>query len=349
MGEQDNTKKDSKQDKPHPDDKAGVGLPNGKFHIRPIISLVLIAIAEVGIILWQLYEKLLPRFPIIANAGLLFSMFCMGAYGVHNVIKSEDFQKIYSRYSKKVWGTYAAFCLILAFFFIGASWPNPEQKPNFIWSLQIDDDENSLLLLTNACLFSWGLEKTSDLPHGASMVNTRISGAILIPVAENESNKVLRLILDNHAEITIKDPAIMVGFPKEWRVGFDSAKWEEIDGGMVVYRNDEPVAKILPQKMRYLSIVKRVIIGPFDIGQLPPITNFSPIEYENNSIKAGLISISLRTSEFHSWEFSAVLNANVFFMPAQTNFSKPIVTCFKIASNGQLIPPTDKELEELQK
>jgi len=128
MDQQNNTEKHGEQEATNPQQQPIVCKSGGKFQIHPIITLICIALAEIGIILWQLYEKLLPSFPIIANVGLLLSILCFGGFGIYNVIKSDEFQKSYSKYSKKVWGAYAVWCVTLSVFFVFVSWSETQEN-----------------------------------------------------------------------------------------------------------------------------------------------------------------------------------------------------------------------------
>jgi hypothetical protein len=77
----------------------------------------------------------------------------------------------------------------------------------------------------------------------------------------------------------------------------------------------------------------------------PAITNPCIPEYIGSTYKGGFVEVSIRSTEFEN-----ILAANVLFLPATSNFSKPFVTLGKIGSDGLLrLPVTEEEFEKSQK
>jgi hypothetical protein len=64
-----------------------------------------------------------------------------------------------------------------------------------------------------------------------------------------------------------------------------------------------------------------------------------------SSFKSGIVDVSIRATDFES-----MLAANIIFLPAISNFSKPFVALGEIGIDGQLhFSNLQKEFEESQK
>ena len=204
-------------------------------------------------------------------------------------------------------------------------------------------------MLTNEYFFVRRLDDEGTLPSGDKQFASRIPGCIIVPVKETESSKVFTLIMENHADLTIRDPQVSIGFPKEWKIGLNSNKWEAINGGIILYEGGHATFKYMPTNIQFFATTKSLTLYPFDTAELPPITNLCPLQYQNGSIKGGLIEVGVRMPEFKFTDYNALFAANVFFVPASSNLSKPLVFSCSIDKDGRMIPPTDRELEIQEK
>jgi hypothetical protein len=222
-------------------------------------------------------------------------------------------------------------------------WLIPERskpRPHFTLSLQIGDSPSTTLFLTNDFLFSSRIVKVGDLPNGAIKFNGFANGCLVIPVQQWESNKVFHFIAENDSPVKVTDLEVAVGFPKEWKCSFDS-KWHEIDESLII-----PGAwKFEITNMQFVAAQSPWVLFPYDSLSFPAITNPCIPEYIGSTYKGGFVEVSIRSTEFEN-----ILAANVLFLPATSNFSKPFVTLGKIGSDGLLrLPVTEEEFEKSQK
>src|SRR5665213_1049270 len=240
-------------------------------------------------------------------------------------------------------GVIASIVGILAFILTVITLPIFERakpRPHFTLSLQIGDSPSTTLFLTNDFLFSSHIVKVGCLPNGTIKFNGFADGCLVIPVQQGESNKVFHFIAENDSPVKVTDLEVALGFPKEWKCSFDS-KWREIDESLII-----PGAwKFEITNMQFVAAQSPWVLFPYDSLSFPDITNTSIPIYNGSKYKGGFVEISIRCSEFEN-----MLAANVLFLPAESNFSKPFVTLGKIGSDGLLrLPITEEEFEKSQK
>jgi hypothetical protein len=182
--------------------------------------------------------------------------------------------------------------------------------------------------------------KVGNLPNGAFMFHTFVSGCIIIPVQPGESNKVFNIIAENDSPVTVNDLETFVGFPKEWQCGFDP-KWHKVGESWTI-----PGAwKFTATNMQFVAAQSPWVLFPYDDLTFPSITNPCIPEYIGSTFKGGFIELGIRSTGFEN-----MLAANVIFVPVASNFFKPFVTLGHFDSNGLIhITPSPKELEESQK
>jgi hypothetical protein len=181
--------------------------PNRKLKVSPIIYLVLIGIGEAAIYVWILAEKL-SAFPRLRDGCLFLAMLCIGAFGVHNVIKSKEFQKHYSGRGKKVWIGYGVLCTAMLGVFVVSSRHTESPKPHFRIMLQTAGAPFSdRAELTNSFLEYRTFNKVVMFPLGL----------VLIPKSSEQSDADLTFILLNDSQIIAEHSEFTVSFDAKVR------------------------------------------------------------------------------------------------------------------------------------
>jgi hypothetical protein len=236
-------------------------------------------------------------------------------------------------------GVVASICGIITF----VVWLIPERSkphPHFTLSLQIGDSPDSTVFLTNDFLFFRHIVKTGDLPNGNIMTHTFFDGCLVVPVQQGETNKIFNFIAQNDSNVKVTDFEASVGFPKEWKCGFDS-KWHKVGESIVI-----PGAwEFRATNMQYVAEQSPWVLFPYDTLNFPAITNDCTIEYTDQTYKGGAFELAVRTTGFER-----LIAANIIFVPASSNFFKPFVTLGKIGTDGLIhLPITEEQIEKSQK
>jgi len=246
------------------------------------------------------------------------------------------------RFSRfRVWGGYIVGLILVGGWFTRWTWvlARPEPKPHFTLSLQIGDSPTAKMFLTNDFLFAHKFAKFGDLPDGAINVKGFVPGCVVIPIQEGESNKIFNFSAENDSSVRVSDFEVVVGFPKEWKCGFDH-NWHEVDAFLIV---DEAL-KFSPTNEQYIAVRSPWNLYPKDCISFPAITNPCVPEYVGTSLKAGVFEVA-----FRSPGFTDVVSANVIFMPGSSNFSKPFVVQGEFRSDGLMrLLISDEEFAKTQ-
>lgn len=149
----------------------------------------------------------------------------------------------------------------------------------------------------------------------------------MIPVQQEQSNEIFTLFAENNSAVKVSDLEATVGFPKEWKCDLDSIKWHKVDGSLII----SGAWKFVPTNMQYFAAQSPWGLFPFDTLEFPPITNRCKPEYIGDTFKGGLIELYVRSTGFEN-----VLAANIVFVPASPNFSKPFLIQGSFDSTGHL-------------
>jgi hypothetical protein len=193
----------------NPDQETNVARPSeGK--LWPIIRLVSVMLGEVGVVLWIISEHFLnASSPLIAGILLFFAVVSLTAYGVHNVVKSSDFDK-YRNHTKALWNGYWLWCLVLLVIFAVTLWPKPKPRPHLTLLLATSDSPDFDLMFTNDFLFveRYDPHKKFVFPEGAAF--------LIIRVPSGHTNVTLKfgLLNDSAAQWeVVDDSALTVDVP----------------------------------------------------------------------------------------------------------------------------------------
>jgi hypothetical protein len=225
--------------------------------------------------------------------------------------------------------------MALLFCFLAIHKPPVEPKPHFTISLQIGDNADAKISLTNDFLFDRRVIKTGDLPNGKILINSFVNGCLVIPVHDGETNKIFNFIAENDSQVKVSDLQLIVGFPKNLQCGVDLS-WHKIEESFIIPGE----WKFDATNMQFFLAQSPVPLFPYDWWGLPSITNPCISEYDGSSFQGGLVELSVRSTGFET-----MLAANVIFVPAETNFSKPYIGLGQLQTNGTLlIPPPPPEM-----
>lgn len=288
------------------DEKAGdsnTKLPIAKANNKiQFCALAAIALGELGIVCWMLSEHFGPMFPRLGDGMLLFGAIAVGAYGIHNVIKSEQFKKDYGRYMLKLWVGYGLYSIVLTVAFFAIRSP-AEPKPHFILYLQTGDSAASTVFLTNECLFITNF----DIPL-AKNGSVAVSGCLIIPVQAGESNEVLNFFAENDSSVKANDFEISVALPKDWAC-LAHPKWQSAD----IFA--KPARSSIIKNLQVWWIPVPWAVFPGEDVHFPPITNTCVVTYRDPKTKAGFMAIEIRSTDFTNF-----IAANIIFFPSSSNF-----------------------------
>jgi hypothetical protein len=214
----------------------------------------------------------------------------------------------------------------------------PESKPHFTLCLRFGDSPK--LYLTNEFLFLRHFENVSNFPDGSYTAKSFVNGCILIPILLGETNQTFTLIAKNDSNVKVTDLEASVGFPKEWRLGFDDTKWHKVDVSLQF-----PGFEFETSNMHFLAASSPYPLFPTDSLTFPAITNPCTVSFNGSTFKAGIIDICIRSSGFEN-----IIAANIVFLPGSSNFTKPFIALGKVDADGRLHMVTSKdEIERSQK
>jgi hypothetical protein len=286
-------------------------------------------IEAVSLVLWAKSEDFVPPAAYYIRWFGYCGLLAGGAFLTHKLTVGKFKKQIV----KGIWIAWAMMCIVLLLT------RSIELKPHFVLSLEIGDSSTSPLFLTNDFLFRRRMVKVGDLPNGSIVVKNFVSGCLVIPVQSGESNKVFNFIAENDSVIKVTDLEAGVGFPKEWECGFDP-KWHKSEWFLTI-----PGWKFKATNMQYVAAQSPWVLFPHDSLNFPSITNPCTPEYIGSTFKGGLVELCIRSTGFED-----VLAANICFIPASSNFSKPFVTLGEIGPDGLLrLLTSQEELEKSQK
>jgi hypothetical protein len=282
------------------------------------IVAVFAVIEIISLVLWQKAED----FPDFSGKYIHWFSECGflagGAYLAYEFTKRRSL----------IWFSYAVLCVVLLLS------RTVEPKPHFTISLQMGDNADTKISLTNDFLFDWRVVKTGNLPNGKILFNGFVNGCLVIPVHDGETNKVFNFIAENDSQVKVSDLQLIVGFPKNLQCGVDPS-WHKIEESFIIPRE----WKFDATNMQFFLAQSPVPLFPYDWWGFPSITNPCISEYNGSSFQGGLVELSVRSTGFET-----MLAANVIFVPAETNFSKPYIGLGQLQTNGTLLIPLPPEV-----
>jgi hypothetical protein len=227
---------------------------------------------------------------------------------------------------KSRWRGFILAIWLISLFPVAATvWINsqPEPKPHFSVVLQLGDSGSSTVVLTNDFLFKEHFEKTPDSPNGNFLFHAMADGCIVIPVQSGESNKVFHFILYNDSSVVVNDLDVEIGLSKnsDW---LTDQEWHK----SAVSLNARGKWRLEITNVQFWAMQSPWVLRPFDSWHLPPITNdFNPA-YISATNK--LVQLDIRSTDFET-----MIMANIAFVSAPSNFSKPFVAPLKKVADGQ--------------
>jgi hypothetical protein len=57
---------------------------------------------------------------------------------------------------------------------------------------------------------------------------------IIIPTDPSKTNVVFDFSIENDSAVTVRDLSMAVGFPNEWKIGIDTARWKDAREHLVI-------------------------------------------------------------------------------------------------------------------
>lgn len=215
----------------------------------------------------------------------------------------------------------------------------PELKPHLLVSLQTETPSRSTLWLTNDSLAGTSVIKiVTNYPNGYFFFNRIPAAQLFIPVAPATSNVVFTFTVKNDSAVTVSDLDMLVAFPEDWELGFDSLKWHEGGAHIAI-----PGHEVRLTNYQCLIAESPYALRPTDSLTFPDITILSPRLYKVPSSRIENIRLMVRATGYQS-----LLTANVFFLNAQTDFLKPVIFQAKMGKDGHLHPSlSSNELNKL--
>jgi hypothetical protein len=283
-----------------------------------IISVIVFAAFEaLGVYFWQIADALAGNLRIFVHWISLCFLVAGPFSAWHEMVNGSK---------RWVWSSYGFACILNGLVALLVWHPTRQPpQPHFTLSLQAGDDPDSIVDLTNDFLFvsEYSLSRTNS--DGRLWFNGTTRACILVPLSPYESNKVFTVTAENDSSIKVSDLEVAVGFPKDWKCLPDS-KWKQIDlslflpGWKFDFKNLQCWAAQCPYNMfRGDSI------------HFPPITNAAPLLHFASDQRTGFLTVSVRSTDFEE-----IIMANIVFLPASPEFSKPRVIQGYSNPNGTL-------------
>jgi hypothetical protein len=281
-----------------------------------------LVIESVAFILWQVADGLTGHLCVFVHWLSLVCISVGPLQAIREVVKLD--------WRWRFWAAYASVWVLLA----GISWaiwfpPKSPPKPHFLLSLQVGDNPESTVILTNEFLFASQLKRGNALPNGRFLFSGYAIGCIMIPTEPGQSNAVLKFTAESDSPVKVKDLQGFVAIPTFWPPLGDS-EWKKIDLSLVIPRqlrleitNLQAWAKQTPWVVSY-----------GDRLSFPEITNAIEL-YSGPGSSAGFVAVGLRSTDFE-----CDVLANLIFLEKSFPFVRPFVTQGTIDSNGFLTAPT---------
>jgi len=217
----------------------------------------------------------------------------------------------------------------------------PAPKPHFIVSLQLGDSSTPTVLLTNESFFRAGMVNVIKETNHYFLFNGVANGCVVIPVQVGESNKVLQFIVENDSPTRSDGVEVIVGFPLNWKLGFDPTKWERIGEHLIASG-----WKLQITNLQFLATESHRSLSFTEMLGFPAITNFNIPPNNNPSNQVGFFNLAIRSSG----DLLEFLSANLYFLRVESNTFKPFVTTLKPDTNGVWrVSMSQKEFEDSQK
>lgn len=218
-----------------------------------------------------------------------------------------------------IWVAWGLLCFVL---FLTKSKGDRQQMPRFVLSLRTDDSPESEVFLTNDFLFISHWDNIGS--NGWVQFTGYSDSVIVIPVRLGESNKVFNFSIETDSSVKANELQVMVGLPKDSQYSMD-IKWHETSEMFVKL----PWSKVVLTNFQAWVAQDPWALFTGDSWRAPAMTNRSITPYSGPQTMANGIFAEVRgPGSFR------VIFANVVFLPASSNFSKPFVTRGKFNSDG---------------